>query len=80
VTGTATESFCNPTFSEAMLLVKSRIVNNGSLIRAAVRPLQTRSFKGHYVNTFPSYAPLFPKIVAFFFALSPFVRATSNLR
>jgi len=47
VTRTETESFCNPSFSEAMLYVKSRVANNGSLSRAALRPLQTRSFKGH---------------------------------
>jgi len=79
VTGTAIEGFCNPSVSEAMLRVKSRVVNNCSLSRAAVRPLQRRSFKGHYVKVlFHPMLPYFQKPLPFF-ALSPLVRATCSL-
>jgi hypothetical protein len=66
VTGTATDSFSNPSVSEAMLRVKSRVVNNGSLSRAAVRPLQRRSFKGHCVKVlFHPILPYFQKSLPF---------------
>jgi len=80
VTGTATESFSNRSVSEAMLCVKGCVVNNGSRSRTALRPLQTRSFKGHYVKVlFHPMLPYFQKSLLFF-ALSPLVRETCSLR
>ena len=77
MTGTATESFSNPSVSEAMLRVKCRVVNNGSLSRAAVSPLQTRSFKGHYVKVlFHPMLPYFQKSLLFF---RPFSFGKSNM-
>jgi hypothetical protein len=66
VTGTTTESFCNPSVSEAMLRVKSRVVNYGTLSRADVSSLQTRLFKGHYVKVlFHPMLPYFQKSLLF---------------